>query len=238
MDEAKRKAFLGRLSKSLGRTEVPTSVEPFDYSKGPQGKLMQNMSRDEIVELFKAECKKNNTKYVEATKDNLYSVLMDVIKDWGNGKVIYPDAPELDEYKLRDAFNNNTNQDVTFVKWDAEKGRDYCIGEAQNAEMGITFATLGIAETATVLQRSDVGSGRSVGLLPLVHIAVIKTKDIYPRMTQSMQRVQEIYDADPAGFPSNFVHITGPSSTADIELVRVVGVHGPVNISYVLVNED
>lgn len=236
MDQAKRKAFISRLSKSLGRTEVPTSVEPFDYSKGPQNKMMQGMTQEQVVEMFKEECAKNNTKFVHTNQDNLYQAIMDTIKEWGNGKVVYADAPELDSYGLREAIEGNTNPDVSFVKWDATKGRDYCIEQAQDAEMGLTFATLGIAETATVLQRSDIGSGRSVGLLPLVHIAIVRTKDIYPRMTQTMDLVEKIYHDDPANFPSNFVHITGPSSTADIELVRVVGVHGPVNVSFILVD--
>ena len=33
MDQAKKQAFLGRLSRALGRDSIPTSVTPFDFLK-------------------------------------------------------------------------------------------------------------------------------------------------------------------------------------------------------------
>jgi len=56
-------------------------------------------------------------------------------------------------------------------------------------------------------------------LLPTTHIAVLYTDTINPRMTQTMENL-----------------ISGPSRTADIELVTVDGAHGPIQVTYVLVN--
>ena len=73
MDAAKRNEFIGRLSRALGRDNgaCPTSVPDFDYSKGPQETMYSDLSRDQIITMFKEECDRNGTKYVNTTPDKL-----------------------------------------------------------------------------------------------------------------------------------------------------------------------
>ena len=234
MDEAKRKAFIGRLSKALGRTEVPEFVPSFDYSKGPQTTMYQGLTHEQIVDMFIEECGKVGTRISHATPGNLGEVILAEVKHWGGGKVIYPDSKEWQEYALDTILPKADTAEAKFVKWDPALGRDANIGEAQDANMGITFPMMGIAESGTIIQGSDVASGRSIGLLPITHIAVVKKSTIKPRMTQVMQELGKVHEADASAFLSNIVCISGPSNTADIELVRVVGVHGPINVSFIL----
>ncbi len=237
MDEAKRKAFLGRLSHALGRDEIPASVEPFSLAEGPQNRMMQNMSADEVLDTFKESCRAVGTNFVEATPDTLGEVILKVIRDYEGGKVVIPRTPEMETYGLKKLFDATKEDGITFVEWDAREGREASIEKAQDAQIGLTFPIMGIAETATIIQPSDATSGRSVGLLPLTHIAVIRTSTIKPRMTQTMAEMAKLYHQDPAHFPSNIVHISGPSNTSDIELVRVVGVHGPINVTFILLHD-
>ena len=235
MDETKRKAFLERLSRALGRDGVPETIEPYDHSRGPQHALYRDASQEDIVEKFKIECDKVGTKFIETAERDLPAVLLEEIKFRGNGKVIYPKCDEISRYGLDAAFAAASGDEVEFVLWDADKGREANIDAAQDASVGVTFPVLGIAETATILQAADAGSGRSIGLLPLTHIAILRKDAIVPRMTQSMAMLAEAHRNNRASFPSNLVHISGPSNTADIELVRVVGVHGPINVTFILV---
>ncbi|WP_298706627.1 lactate utilization protein C [uncultured Veillonella sp.] len=236
MDEAKRKAFFSRISHALGRKEIPSYVVPFPYEQGPQADMYSELSHEQVVDMFKAECEKVGTKYITTDKAHVVETLLNEIKERGGGKVIYPSSQVAEDYKLEEAFSKVDPSEATFFKWVGANGREANINEAKVAEIGITFPIAGIAETATVIQPSNEESGRSIGLLPLCHIAVINTNTIMPRMTQTMAKLTEVYKENPTGFPSNVVHISGPSNTADIELVRVVGVHGPINVTFILVD--
>ena len=235
MDQAKKQAFLGRLSRALGRDSIPTSVTPFDFSKGPQETMYAGLSQEQVVDMFKTEAERLGTKLIEVEASQVGQALVDEIVARGGGSVIYPKSAEVDTYGLEAAFKQLSEDQATFHQWDATKGRDANIEVAKDSNIGITFPILGIAETATVIQPSTEESGRSLGLLPLTHISVLRADTIYPRMTQTMAELTKIYRDNPAGFPTNVVHISGPSNTADIELVRVVGVHGPINVTFILV---
>ena len=99
------------------------------------------------------------------------------------------------------------------------------------ATYGITYASAGIAETGTVVQPTSALCGRAISLLPLVHIAVVDAATITPTMLQIMEDLA----ARDGKLPAQVCFISGPSATADIELVRVEGVHGPMYVDYVIV---
>ena len=103
------------------------------------------------------------------------------------------------------------------------------------ARYGITFAKGGIAETGTIVQLCDESCGRAISLLPLVHIAIVNAADVKATMGDWLAELDE--EGAPAGdnLPSQICFISGPSATADIELVRVEGVHGPMFVHYVIV---
>lgn len=92
------------------------------------------------------------------------------------------------------------------------------------ASLGITRAVAGIARTGTIVVESGDSHTRLVSALPPAHLAILNAASLYldpgdflrtlPRKTSS----------------SALVLITGPSRSADIELVITVGVHGPKHL--------
>ena len=104
------------------------------------------------------------------------------------------------------------------------------MARSERAKVGIAVAEMALAETATSLLFSHLGSGRSVTLLPENSLIVIRAESIQPRLTQAMEFLQK-QDV----LPSSVNFISGPSATADIELVRVQGVHGPLSLIYVII---
>jgi L-lactate dehydrogenase complex protein LldG len=87
------------------------------------------------------------------------------------------------------------------------------------ADVGVTSAWAGVAETGTIVLHSR--DGRAAGLLPPVHVALLATSELFAGLTELYAAAEE------AGLPAALVQVTGPSRTADIEVTLVTGVHGP-----------
>jgi L-lactate dehydrogenase complex protein LldG len=85
---------------------------------------------------------------------------------------------------------------------------------AADAHVGLSQMDWALADTGTLVQDATAVDQRLVSTLPTIHVA----------------------DADPArmGYLSM---ITGPSRTADIERVLTIGVHGPVRLIIIFVDE-
>jgi len=101
-----------------------------------------------------------------------------------------------------------------------------------NYDVGITTAQAGIAETGTLVLEAEKERHRLVSLLPPVHIALIRSRDIHLTIGDALEG---LHDREQMSRAITF--ITGPSRTADIELTLTVGVHGPKEL-YVIVQED
>ena len=104
--------------------------------------------------------------------------------------------------------------------------RDLCA----SADIGITSADYLLADTGSLVMLSSPQEARLVSLLPPAHIAVVPRDRI-------LTGLDELFTVlpDPAMQTSSMVLITGPSRTADIEQILVRGVHGPGQITVILV---
>jgi L-lactate dehydrogenase complex protein LldG len=99
---------------------------------------------------------------------------------------------------------------------------------AANASIGITGADAAIAATGSVVLTHGPGRPRSASLLVGHHIVLLPADRIVP----SLQEALKIADWS---MTSNWVAITGPSRTGDIESILTLGVHGPRRVSIVLI---
>lgn len=95
------------------------------------------------------------------------------------------------------------------------------------AEVGVTGADYGLAESGTLVVLAGPHRPRSGSLLPPVHVAVLREDRVLVDLFDLWERVGEP--------PSALTLVTGPSRSADIEMSLAVGVHGPGSVHVVLV---
>ena len=102
-------------------------------------------------------------------------------------------------------------------------------GELDGFEGVMTGSTVAIAETGTVVLQNVPGQGRRAAtLVPDYHLCVVRVEDVVETVSEAMDRL-----SGTAGIATTFV--SGPSATADIEMTRIKGVHGPRHLDVLLV---
>ncbi len=106
-----------------------------------------------------------------------------------------------------------------------------------NAGMGITGANVAIADTGTIGIVTNEGNADLVSTLPPIHVAVLGIEKIVPTIDDAVAMLKLLPRSGTAQKITSYVSfITGPSRTSDIELVPVVGVHGPKEMHIVLLD--
>lgn len=101
--------------------------------------------------------------------------------------------------------------------------------ELDRSEGVLTTCVVAIALTGTIVLRHSPQSGRrALTLIPDYHLCIVRAAQVVETVSEGIRAI----DA-PAGSP--LTTVSGPSATADIEMTRIKGVHGPRVLHVILV---
>ena len=93
----------------------------------------------------------------------------------------------------------------------------------------MTACTVAIALTGTIVLRAGTLEGRrALTLIPDYHLCIVEADQIVELVPEAIEKLRTVGTAP-------LTLISGPSATADIEMMRVQGVHGPRTLDVVIV---
>ncbi|MBM4761016.1 lactate utilization protein C [Bacillus sp. B15-48] len=230
-----REAFLNKVATSLGRPRRTEGVERPSWSVSPQNDVFKGASQDELVDILAKHCEVIHTKFKQTDTNGLKDVLLETIRGFGGKSVIASNDARIKDFGLSD-FYQKLGEEAEVHIWDHKLGTENQ-KIAERADVGIVFSDITLAETATVTLFNDKNNGRTISLLPTAFVAIIPKSTIVPRITQATKKIHE---AEVRGevVPSTVSFISGPSNSADIEMNLIVGVHGPVYATYIVVEDQ
>jgi len=195
---------IDNVRRSLGHTDSPrVGQRPAVYEPRQAG------STDSEIQLFLDELKKLSGVGQRLSRDDIADALKTLVAENSIHKATIWHTPFIEELGVESALRT---LDVDIVSPTAEKH------EVALCELGITEADYLLPETGTIVLHASAEMPRAVSLLPRIHLAVVRPEMLRPDMLQVFAEARH----------SNYlVFVTGPSRTADIELITTLGVHGP-----------
>ncbi|MCG7499414.1 lactate utilization protein C [Vibrio sp. Of7-15] len=229
-----RDEFLTNLANKLGRerSKEPVTRPKLKYSCHHE--VMANFNQQELS-LWLLEYAKSSLGVlaIECTQAELSDSLERICTNYDAGKIVLSSDPRM---KALNVFDSLKAQFDDVYCWDVEQSYQNNIAQAEKAKVGIVYAEQALAESGTMVLHSNPEQGRAISLLPEASVFIIPQSKIVPRMTQAASELHQMAQRGER-LPSCVNFISGPSSTADIELIKVVGVHGPVHAAYVVVSD-
>ncbi len=120
------------------------------------------------------------------------------------------------------------------LDWSREPALERQQGRAEAGdEVGLSHATVAVAETGTLVLASGGENPVTLNFLPETHIVVLTAKDIVGPYETAFERIRDAYGR--GTMPRTLNLISGPSRTGDIGGKLVMGAHGPRRMCVIVV---
>lgn len=209
MSDSAREAILGRIRQAL---KSPAPAPHWLESPIPTGPWFALPADEaELRTRFRTEFMAIQGEWLEAaTLEEGRQVLTDWLYRQEITSALAPATPALEQ--LIGA--------KPLVRWVAPANPDRHGWDT--IDLGITPAESLVAESGTIVV--SAAFSRALSVLPPIHLVVATADQLVPDLETSIARLRARHGA---ALPSTFSWISGPSRTADIEKILVLGAHGP-----------
>ncbi|MFV0422773.1 LutC/YkgG family protein [Oleidesulfovibrio sp.] len=163
---------------------------------------------------------------VPVKKKEMLSSLRALLQEKNVSRLAYGAGSKLAKQLEASWRQNKAETELVPIVGSAEEFRDELFG----INAGITSSLGGIADTGAIIVWPDKHEPRLLSLVPPLHIVIVEKSQIYSSFSEVIEMQKW-----PESMPTNALLISGPSKTADIELILQFGVHGPKELLVLLV---
>ena len=244
-----RAKFIADVTTSLGRTEVMTpsrddSTAAFDDAETARANADSAITGAAAnkVELTDRMAKAASTigwkVHRVANPEDAADVVAIICEQKGATSVLRSTHDVLGEINV-DAAVTNTGANLRVTEHSGNNNETKVTESktvAFSADIGITGVDYAIAETGTIVLHPRSGLSRLVSLAPPTHIAVLRPSEILDSLDELF--AMERNDHMSGNLAGSMNLISGPSKTADIEGTTVTGIHGPLEVHLIILEND
>lgn len=164
------------------------------------------MDPDERLALFAARLRDYDATLIRSQPEQIALRIAETLQARQRSRIVIPSGITEDWLPKSAAFV--VDESLTAQELDAFDGV-------------LTLSTMAIAETGTVVLQNVAGQGRrALSLVPDYHLCLVHRENLVATVPEAIRCLQKN-----ANLATTF--ISGPSATADIEMTRIKGVHGP-----------
>lgn len=226
-----REKFLDRIAQKLGRPRR-SGVKPPEWMGKASLRPQPEADPEVLIRQFTANLEALRTPVVRVTQADFRQALFAVLDRFAIKSAIHWHDPVLVRLQLDQLLEQ---KQVRHTVCPAAAEGEAFRAVAAVADLGITTADLGIAETGTVVLFNGGQRGRVASLLPPHYLVILPEARLVPSLAEAMEQIgRRATD----GLPACLNLITGPSRTGDIEGDLAFGVHGPGQVEVILLQED
>ena len=185
------------------------------------------LSRADRVAQLKQRMEAMHAEVIVTDRENWIGKLKDVLRRRPVNGLLY--APAI---PLGAALEANWDSDLPPLVGYTQDVEE-CKEQLFALDAGITSTRGAVADVGALILWPDANEPRLLSLAPAVHIAVLEAAHIHDSLADAIVRERWA-----EGMPTNVLLISGPSKTADIELVLTFGVHGPKELIVLILDDE
>jgi L-lactate dehydrogenase complex protein LldG len=202
----------------LERIRVATqNVASTAYADLPRNYMHRgNLDRAKVLDLMMERLREYGAEVTETTPADLQGTIAKQLRQSGRHGIVVPLGLQPEWPVAQVSF-----------KVDCDLSYD----EIESCDGVVTAASAGIADSGTIALHHSAAEGRRlISLLPDWHLCILRSSDVVEMLPEYFARCKNP--------PTLVTWISGPSATADIEMTRIKGVHGPRFLNVILVNDE